>query len=217
MALSCHLDLEYWGAKQLALCPNDSGSGDQRGAKRMLRVTNGHKMWCYKTRIAHSANFYSATLQATILRSPYCTYMYIRIFNSLLFPCPAHYVRALFSSAIFECFQHKFWDKLLLHFSAEVSRRFGGRYRLYVHCRRVRSSLLATCFTLVYFLAYSSILMKEAPCPSETPFELNGLHGIVFQKKSEFHLLPWRRTILSFTCFHHAVLIWVSLAFMTPY
>jgi hypothetical protein len=46
--------------------------------------------------------------------------------------------------------------------------------------------LLATCFKLVYCLAYSSTLKMEATCYSETSVDFNGFHGVIPQKTKLF-------------------------------
>jgi hypothetical protein len=66
-----------------------------------------------------------------------------------------------------------FWD-ITPCSSLEVSRRFGGTCLLQV-------ALLASCFMLVYYLAYYSILKMEATYSSETS-AFNRVHGVIFQK-----------------------------------
>jgi hypothetical protein len=61
--------------------------------------------------------------------------------------------------------------------SLKVSLRFGGSYRLHLRGRGISQSgnqgeaLLATCFTLVTCLSYSSTFKIEATCPSEISFD----------------------------------------------
>jgi hypothetical protein len=50
----------------------------------------------------------------------------------------------------------------------EVNRRFGGTYRLHLHCRKLSQAERATCFTLLFFLAYSSTLKTVATYSSKT-------------------------------------------------
>jgi hypothetical protein len=49
-------------------------------------------------------------------------------------------------------------------------------------CSRHCKSMLATCFTLVSFLAYSSTLKTEAVVPPKLRLTFNGLHGVISQK-----------------------------------
>jgi hypothetical protein len=47
---------------------------------------------------------------------------------------------------------------------------------------KLETALLATCFRLVSYLAYSSILKMEATCSSKLRLTYNELHGVVSQK-----------------------------------
>jgi hypothetical protein len=49
----------------------------------------------------------------------------------------------------------------------KMNRRYGGTYRLHLQNRRTSKAVFATCFMLVSFLAYSSILRMVATCTSE--------------------------------------------------
>jgi hypothetical protein len=68
-----------------------------------------------------------------------------------------------------------FWD-IIPGSPLKVNRRFGGTYRLHLQQetimkQEVRRAMLATCFTLVSYLLYSSTLTMEVTCSSETSVE----------------------------------------------
>jgi hypothetical protein len=90
----------------------------------------------------------------------------------------------------------------------KANRRFGGTYCLHLQGRRISiernqheagslralfaelclyqaagsgQTLLATCFMLVYYLAYSLNPKMEVTC-SERRLNFNGLHGVISQK-----------------------------------
>jgi hypothetical protein len=72
-----------------------------------------------------------------------------------------------------------FWG-IMLCSPLKIDRRFGGTYRLFLQGRRISQrgnqnvvnvALLATCFTLLSCLSYSSTLKMEALCSSETSIE----------------------------------------------
>jgi hypothetical protein len=48
------------------------------------------------------------------------------------------------------------------------------------------SPLLAVCFMLVFYVAYSSTLKMEATCSSETLVDIHGPHSVISQKVEDF-------------------------------
>jgi hypothetical protein len=61
----------------------------------------------------------------------------------------------------------------------KVNRRFGRTSRFHLQGRRIckARNQQATCFTLVSYLAYSSILKMEATCSSETSVDFQQTTG----------------------------------------
>jgi hypothetical protein len=70
-------------------------------------------------------------------------------------------------------------------------------------------SLLATCFTLIYFLTYSSILNMELICSPETSVDFNGLCGLIFPKIEVFKSLQFRRMSVHINIVTYSDLAWL--------
>jgi hypothetical protein len=90
----------------------------------------------------------------------------------------------------------------------KISWRFGGTLHLNLQRQRInqarsgRGALIATCFTLIYCLAYSSIMKIEATCSSETSLDFQRIHilraGIA---QSVYRLATdWTTRVSEFKC-----------------
>jgi hypothetical protein len=85
----------------------------------------------------------------------------------------------------------------------KVNRSFWEKCRL--HLQQVASrTLLATCFTLVSCLAYSSTLKMEAICSSETPVDFQRTYTALYPRRWTLHNFANVRVLVC-----PSILIWV--------
>jgi hypothetical protein len=102
-----------------------------------------------------------------------------------------------------------FWD-ITLCSRLKIMRRFGRTCRLHFQGRKIsqerkqheaggkkrESELHATCPILVPCFVYSSIIIMQAKCSSETSLNFNGIHGFISQKTEHFIIITVRTSDL---------------------